>query len=57
MDTEFSLDSILSFGKYKGYQIEDVIEDDPKYISWLIENTQHTFDEEAMQLLQKRGII
>lgn len=54
---ELDLDSILSFGKYKGYQLEDVIEDDPNYIKWLIENTQHSFSEEVMQLLTKKKII
>lgn len=54
---ELGLDSILSFGKYKGHQLEDVIEDDPNYIKWLINNTDYSCDEETMQLLAKKRII
>lgn len=54
---ELSLDSILPFGKYRGYQLEDVIQDDPNYISWLVDNTNYSFDEEVMQLLTKKKII
>lgn len=35
---QYSLDSELPFGKYKGSTIEMVIYDDPKYLTWCIEN-------------------
>lgn len=50
------LETILSFGKHKGCQLEDVIYDDPQYISWLILNTDHDFDEETLELITKRKI-
>ena len=34
------LDTCLEFGKYQGETVEDIIEDDPEYIEWLID----TFD-------------
>lgn len=30
----------LTFGKYKGKKIEDVIEEDPKYLLWAHENIE-----------------
>lgn len=53
---ELSLDDIFTFGKHKSHQVEDVIEDDPMYIRWLVEADVVTFDEEVMQLLSKKGI-
>jgi len=52
-----ALESILSFGKHKGKQIEDLIEDFPGYIKWMVENEVRDFDEEVMELLAKKGII
>ena len=51
------MDSILNFGKHEGEQIEDLIEDDPEYLAWLIEDRQKEFDEEVMQVLTKKRII
>lgn len=48
------LDDIFAFGKFKGQQVEDVIEDSPGYVRWLCENTDCAFDEEALQSLEKR---
>ncbi|HEY9701250.1 MAG TPA: hypothetical protein V6C58_02335 [Allocoleopsis sp.] len=28
----------LSFGKYKGHNLKDVVQSDPDYIFWMIEN-------------------
>ena len=38
------LNSILSFGKYKGIKIETIIETDKKYIIWLMNQTDYLFD-------------
>ena len=50
------LESVFTFGKHKDQQVEDVIEDDPKYIAWLVENDIADFDEETLELISKRGI-
>lgn len=50
------LDSIFTFGKHIGQQLEDVIEDDPSYIAWLA-NDEFEFDEEVLELLTKKKII
>ena len=35
---EYDLDDELSFGKYKGKTVEEVLEDDPTYLRWCLEN-------------------
>jgi cell fate (sporulation/competence/biofilm development) regulator YlbF (YheA/YmcA/DUF963 family) len=50
------LESLFAFGKYKDQQLEDVIEDHPEYIGWLCEFEVVEFDEEAMELISKKGI-
>lgn len=50
------LDSIFKFGKHIGQQLEDVIEDDPDYIEWCCENEVGDFDEEALELISRKGI-
>ena len=50
------LETILDFGKCKGQQIEDIIDDDPKYIEWLIDEGVVSFDEETSELIAKKGI-
>jgi hypothetical protein len=49
-----NLEGTLKFGKYKGQQVEDVVEDDPGYIRWLVENTDTHFDDEVLETLSKR---
>lgn len=56
MTSEMSLESIFTFGKHKGEQLEDVIHDDPDYVEYLIMNEVVGFDEEACELITKRGI-
>jgi len=51
-----TLESIFTFGKNKGKQVEDVIEDDPNYIAWLVEEDIVEFDDEIYELIEKRGI-
>ncbi len=50
------LGHIFTFGKHKNEQVEDVIEDDPEYIRWLIENDVVQFDDEALELIAKKKI-
>ncbi len=50
-----TLESDMPFGKYKGRQVEDVIEDDPSYVRWMAENSDNIeFDNEALEALEKR---
>ena len=39
-------DDRLSFGKYRGRFICDVLDSDPEYLEWVIDNTTHVFDDE-----------
>lgn len=50
-----NLESILTFGKHKGEQIEDLIEDNPGYVRWLMENTDIVFDNEVYEKLGSKG--
>ena len=50
------LEDCFVFGKHTGHQLEDVIEDDPAYIEWCIMNDVVVFDEEALELISKKGI-
>lgn len=34
----YDLDDELSFGKYKGKTVEEVLEEDPHYLKWAMEN-------------------
>lgn len=54
---EMSLEDEFDFGRHEGDQLEDVIHDDPSYIEWLIQEGVVGFDEEACELITKRGII
>ncbi len=55
--TELGLEDILTFGKHKDKQLEDVIEDDPSYISYLVMYGVVGFDEETCELISKKGIV
>lgn len=39
----YTLDSVLSFGKYENSTLEEVFEIDPSYIEWCILNLDHFF--------------
>jgi len=56
MTSEMNLESVFSFGKHKGSQLEDVIEDDPNYIEWMVMEGVVGFDEETLEAISKRGI-
>lgn len=56
MKSEMGLEDIFDFGIHKGKQLEDVIEDHPDYISWLVIEGFIGFDEETIELISKRGI-
>jgi hypothetical protein len=45
LKTKLGLDDVLTFGKYHGHKVEDIVNDSPHYISWLIQNTDTKFYE------------
>lgn len=51
------LEDIFKFGKHQGEQLEDVIEDDPGYVTWLAEENVVDFDEQTLQVLTSKGLI
>lgn len=51
------LEDSFTFGKHVGEQVEDVIEDNPKYITWCYENDIVEFDEDTIAVLEKKKII
>ena len=55
--SELTLEDVLDFGAHRGKQVEDLIEDHPDYISWLIEEGVVGFDNEACELITKKGIM
>lgn len=49
-----TLEDEINFGKHAGQQVEDLIEDHPGYVRWLIEETDNEFDETVLEALEKR---
>lgn len=52
-----TLESIFTFGRHKDEQVEDVADDDPKYIAYLINEEICEFDEEAMKKFEELKIV
>lgn len=50
------LDDEFKFGKHQGQQVEDVVEDDPDYIYWIVQNEICEFDDETLELIERKGI-
>lgn len=44
---------VMPYGKRKGDLIGTVIEDDPSYVRWLVENTGLVLDEVALKYLEE----
>ena len=51
------LDNHMPFGKHDGEQIEDLIDDQPGYMAWLVENEIIALDAEVIKKLEERKII
>ena len=49
-----TLDTICPFPKYKGQLMQDVIEWDPRYVEWLMENVGLELDNAAFAFFQAR---
>lgn len=52
-----SLDSVLDFGKHEGEQVEDLIDDHPSYMVWLVENEIREVDDEVLEIMTQKGLI
>lgn len=53
---KWDLDTKIPFGKYRGFDIEDVINSDPSYIDWMIRTfpqSENTFSVEVTEALWK----
>lgn len=37
----YSLDDVIDFGKYKNKTIREIIDDDPDYIEWALDETDN----------------
>ena len=49
MSFDYRLTDQMSFGKYKGELIRDVMRKDPQYIEWAMDNTNKlSLDDEAL---------
>jgi DNA-binding ferritin-like protein (Dps family) len=49
------MDSILGFGKWQGFTIEDIIGADVQYIDWMMRTFEKdTWDEEISHALSRR---
>ena len=54
---EMEFNSIFAFGKHKGDMLEDVIEDDPKYMEWLVDNDVVSLASDVIDRLAERKIV
>lgn len=54
---EMEFDSIFTFGKHEGEMLENVIEDDPSYMEWLVENDVVSLSITVMDRLADKKII
>lgn len=43
---------VLGFGKYKGFSIAEIIENEPSYLEWLCANTDFELDHLLMDELE-----
>lgn len=47
------MDSYMPFGKYQGKRIDELIEEDPKYVKWAMDNLNFSLDEECQEFLEE----
>lgn len=48
-----TLDTTLWFGKYQGCELWEILEKDPDYVRWLVEEADKELDNEAYEAFQK----
>lgn len=55
---EYSLETVMNFGKYNGLTTKEIIELEPSYISWTILNLEHFYlDDNSIKYLQNKSNI
>ena len=57
MSLKLNLETRLHWGKYSGKTIEEVAYDDPDYIFWLDEKTDHKVCKDAVLLADENNQI
>jgi hypothetical protein len=45
----YDLDTPLQFGKYRGTTVEDVLDSDPAYLLWCLENVERFEVDKTLQ--------
>jgi uncharacterized protein (DUF3820 family) len=51
MGNELGITDPMPIGKYRGQLVGTIIEEDPSYIRWMINNTEWRLDEAALEYL------
>ncbi len=51
MSDYYGMEDELGFGKHKGKTVAEVLDEDPSYIKWAIENNVTAFDDEVLDEL------
>lgn len=51
------LTDTFPFGKHKGQQVEDLLYDDPQYLTWCVDEEVVEFDEEVLHQMEERKLI
>lgn len=50
------LSDTITFGKYKGMKVSDVLEEDASYLDWLVNKTNKTaFSKDLIQVIKKEA--
>lgn len=50
------LNTILTFGKYRGLKVKDIVVKDIDYVLWLIRMYEHPIDKEVRQFVKEEFI-
>lgn len=44
---KYDLEDVIPFGKHKGKTLQQIIDEDAQWVSWLIKNTEHDISRTA----------
>lgn len=54
MPKPLSITDEMPFGKHKGVLVGTLIEEENSYIEWMLDNTDWTLDEEALEYFESQ---
>lgn len=54
MSKVLNLDTVLSFGRYKGSSVKTVVYEDPEYLLWLEEDTDWHLSDDLRDMAEAR---